>query len=265
MPRPPPHKSRRAVFPHRALQDDSRPPSTLRHAHSQPRRRTPDEGRALPPGSRAAGPETRSTSTPPLTAAMKPGAPEPHRPGEELRHTGRVPVDAIVAGGPAPCGVQLPAPVRPPGSTPLLAPRGHPLERVAPRLARRPALAVGLTSPGSPRRKLTTRTVAAGVAGRLLPGERDDPRLARGPLQPDRAKPLAQFPGRTAPRRPCCSHAHTTSKVREWFSDVRQRLSVAAGFPLQCLSEPCHDQFTMPFPSHRTFGFPNTAVRQSSP
>ena len=46
------------------------------------------------------------------------------------------------------------------------------------------------------------------------------------------------------------------SRVKEWLSDGRQGLSVAAGFPLAVPHEPGHDRVTIPFPSHRTFSFP---------
>src|SRR5499426_1396348 len=57
----------------------------------------------------------------------------------------------------------------------------------------------------------------------------------------------------------------TRSRVKEWLSDGRRGLSVAAGFPLQCLTSPV--MIGSPSPSHPTVRsvFPSTAVRQSSP
>jgi hypothetical protein len=46
------------------------------------------------------------------------------------------------------------------------------------------------------------------------------------------------------------------SRVKEWFSDCRPGLSVAAGFPLAVAHEPNPGQVALPFPSHRTFRFP---------
>jgi hypothetical protein len=46
------------------------------------------------------------------------------------------------------------------------------------------------------------------------------------------------------------------SRVKEWLSDGRESLSVAVGFPIAVPHEPHRDRFTIPFPSHRTFSFP---------
>src|SRR5712691_2029769 len=46
------------------------------------------------------------------------------------------------------------------------------------------------------------------------------------------------------------------SRVKEWLSDRREGLSVAAGFPMAVPHSPSHSRFTIPFPSHRTFSFP---------
>src|SRR5262249_978992 len=48
----------------------------------------------------------------------------------------------------------------------------------------------------------------------------------------------------------------TKSRVKEWLSDGRQGLAVAAGFPLAVPHYPSPSRFTIPFPSHRTFSFP---------
>src|SRR5262245_18857613 len=48
----------------------------------------------------------------------------------------------------------------------------------------------------------------------------------------------------------------TKSRVKEWLSDFRRRLSVAAGFPMAVPHSLRHIRFTIPFPSHRTFSFP---------
>src|SRR4051812_42456341 len=46
------------------------------------------------------------------------------------------------------------------------------------------------------------------------------------------------------------------SRVKEWVSDGRPCLSVAAGFPLAVPHELGPGQVAIPFPSHRTFSFP---------
>ena len=46
------------------------------------------------------------------------------------------------------------------------------------------------------------------------------------------------------------------SRVKEWLRDRRQSLSVAAGFPIAVPHELSHSRVTIPFPSHRTFSFP---------
>ena len=48
----------------------------------------------------------------------------------------------------------------------------------------------------------------------------------------------------------------TKSRVKEWLSDRRQGLSVAASFPMAVPRWPSPSRFTIPFPSHRTFSFP---------
>jgi hypothetical protein len=209
----PPHPSRRAVFPHWALQAYARPRSSLGPPHGPSRKRTPDEVRALHPALVPQVLKPGSRRAPPLTAAMEPWAQEPPRTGEALLQTGSVPVDAIVVVVPAPLGVQLPAPVFPPVATLLLAPVGHPLARVSPLLARRPAREVGLTGSVGPPATRNAQTVDADVAGHLRPGERDHPRLVRRPLQPERAQPWAHFlvePLRVGLRR---TRAHTIIRV----------------------------------------------------
>src|SRR6266704_7179232 len=52
------------------------------------------------------------------------------------------------------------------------------------------------------------------------------------------------------------SHPMTKSRVKEWLSDRRQGLLVAAGFPMAVPHEPSHSRVTIPFPSHRTCSFP---------
>src|SRR2546430_15254684 len=70
--RPPPHRSRRAVFPHRALQEYSLPQSSLGTPSGQSRRRTPDDTWALDPEVVQQGPKPGPGIAPPLTAAIEP-------------------------------------------------------------------------------------------------------------------------------------------------------------------------------------------------
>ena len=51
-------------------------------------------------------------------------------------------------------------------------------------------------------------------------------------------------------------HTRSASRVKEWLHDGRRGLSVAAGFPGAVPHEPGPGQLTIPFPSHRTFSFP---------
>jgi hypothetical protein len=94
--RPPPHRSRRAVFPHRALQEYSLPQSSLGTPSRQSQRRTPDDTWALDPEVVQQGPKPSPGVTPPLPAAIEPPEQDTHRTGEELMQAGRVPIDAIV-------------------------------------------------------------------------------------------------------------------------------------------------------------------------
>jgi hypothetical protein len=192
--RPPPHRSRRAVFPHRALQEYSLPQSSLGTPSGHSRRRTPDDVRALNPEVVQQVSKPGPRIAPPLTATIEPFEQDAHHTGEELMQAGRVPVDAIVVVVAPQLSVQLPAQILQPVATLLFAPLGDPLERVSQLLARCPALEVGLARPVSPPAKLKAQKVDAGMAGHLLPGERDHPRLVRRPLQPAFAQPLAQLP-----------------------------------------------------------------------
>ena len=191
---PPPHRSRRAVFPHRALQADSRPQSGLGTPSGPSRRRTPDAGRTRHPAVVPQVPNPGPRIAPPLAATMAPCAQEASHTGAARLQAGRVPVDARVVGVSPPLGVYLPAPVLPPLATLRLAPVGSPLARVSPRLARRTALAVGLARPGSPPATRTAQNVDAGMAGHRRPGARDPPRLTHGPFPSDLATPLAPRP-----------------------------------------------------------------------
>jgi hypothetical protein len=193
--RPPPPRSRRAVFPHRALPAYSRPQSSLGTPSGHSRRRPSDDVRALHPDGvpQVSKPGPRIAA--PRAATRAPCEPEAPHPGAERLPAGRGPGNAIVVVVAPHLGGQLPEPSLPPGATLRRAPLGHPLERVSPLLARCPALEVGLARPVSPPAKLKAQQVEAGMAGHRLPGEREHPPLVRRPLQPAFAKPLAQRPG----------------------------------------------------------------------
>ena len=195
MTRPPPPRSRRAGCPHRALQEDAPPPSRLGTPPGDSRRRLPDEVRARPPDVVPPGPTPGPRRALPLPAALAPLAQEPPRPGAERLPTGSVPRDARGVVVAPPRGLPRPDQGLPPAAPPRPAPRAPPLARVSPRLARRPALAVGLAGPGAPPATLQAQNADAGGAGLRRPGERQAPRLARGPRQPEPATPLAPLPG----------------------------------------------------------------------
>jgi hypothetical protein len=107
MAQPPPHKSRRAVFPPRALHESSLPPSSLGTPSGPSRRRTPDEARALSPEMVQQVPNPGPWSAPPLTAAMAPLTEGTPGTVEDLASAGSVPVDAAI--GPTP-GRTVPRP-----------------------------------------------------------------------------------------------------------------------------------------------------------
>ena len=102
MTRPPPHRSRRAVVPHRAPQESSRPQGSLGTPSGQSRRRTPDEVRTLHPEVGPQVPKPSPRRAPPLAAAIEPCAQESRHPGEERLPAGRAPVDALVVEEPRP-------------------------------------------------------------------------------------------------------------------------------------------------------------------
>ena len=72
-----------------------------------------------------------------------------------------------------------------------------------------------------------------------------------------RSRRKAAIRGRMTSSSTCRELAVTMkSRVKEWVSDGRLCLSVAAGFPLAVPHEPSPGQVAIPFPSHRTFSFP---------
>ena len=115
MTRPPPHRSRRAVFPHRALQADSRPPFGLGVHSRLARVRAPDEARPfdLKVAKQLAKPCPRVA--PPLAAAIQPREQDPHGLVEELLQAGGGAVHAIRAVVTPPFDVQVPEHVPLPG------------------------------------------------------------------------------------------------------------------------------------------------------
>ena len=72
-----------------------------------------------------------------------------------------------------------------------------------------------------------------------------------------RSAKKAVIRGRMVSSKTCRASAVTMkSRVKEWLSDRRAGLAVAAGFPLAVPHEPSPSRVTIPFPSHRTFSFP---------
>jgi hypothetical protein len=191
--RPPPHRSRRAVFPHRALQADALPQSGLCAPRDPSPCRAPDEARPFDRNVAepcdAAGPRGAS----PRAAAIHPR--EPGSPGavEALWQAGIVALHAIVAVVPPPFGVQGPDQVPPPATTRVPTPGGDLLERVPQLLARRAALQMGRARPSGAPAPLNAAAVTAGAAPGVWPTAREHPCLLRGHLPSTRAPPWPQL------------------------------------------------------------------------
>ena len=189
MTRPPPHRSRRAVFPHRALQTASRPPSGRGRRSDPSPCRAPDEAR--PFDRHVAEPFGNACPrvTPPLAAAIQPRAQDPSGPGDARLPARIVALHAIGAVIPPPFGVQVLAHVPPPTTPRVPTPGGDRLARVPPLLARRAALPLGRAHPLGAPAHLTAADVNTGAAPGVLPPARDHPGLVRCHLPSTLAPP----------------------------------------------------------------------------
>jgi len=190
--RPPPHRSRRAVFPHRALQADSLPPFGRGFHRRLARVRAPDEARPFDLNVAKQLDQTCPRVAPPLAAAIHPLAQDPHGLVEEPLQAGGVAVHAIRAVVTPPFDVQVPAHVPDPAATRCPAPGGEPLERAPQFLARRTALQMGLATAIRAPAKLNAPNVEPGAATGVPVTERNPPRLVHGHLQPTLAEPWPQ-------------------------------------------------------------------------
>jgi hypothetical protein len=211
--RPPPHRSRRAVFPHRALQADSLPQFGLGFHSRLARVRAPDEAR--PFDLKVAKPldKTCPRVAPPLAAAIQPREQDPHGMAEELLQAGGVAVHAIIAVVTPQFDVQVPEHVPYPAATRVPAPGGEPLERVPPFLARRTALQMGLATAIRPPAKLKAQKVETGAATGVPVTQRNHPRLVHGHLQPTRAEPWPQLVREAVGLRLLLKRGHTIIRV----------------------------------------------------
>jgi hypothetical protein len=211
--RPPPHRSRRAVFPHRALQADSLPPCGLGFHSRLTRVRAPDAAR--PCDLQVAKPldQTGPRVAPPRAAAIQPRAQDPPGRAAERLPAGGVAVHAIIAVVTPPCDVQVPAHVPDPAATRFPAPGGAPRARVPPCLARRTALQRGLATAIRPPATRTAQNVEPGAATGVPVTPRHHPRLGHGHLQPTRAEPWPQRLRAAVGRCLIVKRGHTISRV----------------------------------------------------
>ena len=183
MTRPPPHRSRRAVFSHRALQVDSRPQSGrgLRGGHAG--LRSPNDPwscylKALDQ-LLVAGPVVAAPLATPVELLLK----DTHGAVEELLKTGKVAVDPVVVVVSTELGIQSCKQHWPTLMSVRLAPLGEALQGVPSLLPRGPAVEMVVPRPILPPATLETQKLEAGLCYRWLPTTRDHSRLLRRQLQ----------------------------------------------------------------------------------
>ena len=180
--RPPLHRSRRAVFPHRALQEDSLPPVGSHCPPCVSRLRSRHDVRLFYLKVTEQFTEACPRVTLFMAATIQPFEQNLHGLLVELIQAGVVAVDALVVVGPAQFGVQLPEPVRHATPAVLSTPVGELVERVSQFLTRRAPLDTRLASAVSPPAKLKAQKVETGFAHVVLSTERDDTCLFGGQL-----------------------------------------------------------------------------------
>jgi hypothetical protein len=187
--RPPP-RSRRAVFPHRALHEYSLPPSDLSPKSHHAFLPTPNHPWSLNGKVLAQCFASCPIVALPLTTAVEPFAQDAPGTGAELLQAGRVALHAIVVVVPTQLGVQLGEEVCPSPPTLVLTPGREPREGVAQCLTRCPTLQMGLALAVPAPPTLTPQNVKAGGAQRLPLTAGDAPGLVCRPCQPTLPEPL---------------------------------------------------------------------------
>jgi hypothetical protein len=190
--RPPPHRSRRAVFSHRALQEYSPPPSgrSLGSCHSG--LRSPNDPWSLDAQAREQLFVARPGVTAPLATPVEPCLQDPHGAGEELFEAGEVAVYPVVVVGPPALGMHPRKQPSPTQLSVLLTPWGEARQGVPLRLPRGPASEMVFPRSILPPATREPQKLEAGLLGRAWPTARDDPRLLRRPLPSACPEPLAQ-------------------------------------------------------------------------
>jgi len=140
-----PHRSRRVVFSHQALQEYSLPQSGLSPRNSHPRLRSSSDAWLLYLKVVKQFPKAYPIVAPSLTATIESLEQYPHGTVVELVQAGMVAVHAIVVVVATQFGVQLPEQVSMAVPTLELTPFGELLERASQFLARGAALEMGPT------------------------------------------------------------------------------------------------------------------------
>jgi hypothetical protein len=189
--RRPPHRSRRAVVSHRALQEDSRPPSGRYPGRGQPGLGSPHtpwsrDLKAREP-LRVASPGV----TAPLATPIAPRRPDPHGAADNLVEAGTVAADPGGVVVPTERGLEPRTQHPPTRLSGRLAPWGDALQRVPSRRPRGPAVERVVPRPRLPPATRAPQTLDAGLGSRWVPTQREHARLLRRPLQAEVSSPLA--------------------------------------------------------------------------
>src|SRR5882724_8125859 len=128
--RRPPHRSRRAVFSHRALQEYSRPQSGLYPGSCQPGLGSPNNPWSLDLKAREQLRVASPGVTAPLATPIAPLLQDPHGAEEELFEAGKVAVDPVVVVVPTELGIEPRQQHSPTLMSVRLAPWGEALQGV---------------------------------------------------------------------------------------------------------------------------------------
>src|SRR5437588_1744592 len=190
--RQPPHRSRRAVFPHRALREYSLP-----HEDSATDGHQAGFGATDDSWSYQCEVMTQSMIAVPgvtgaLTAPIQPLQMQPLQLMEELVQAGVVAVHSVVVVITSELGIQPPKLFLHPQMAILFAPFGCPLERAAKLLSRGAPLKTCLSLAVCTPTKIEAQKVKAGFTAAVAT-KRYDPRLCRRDCQPELLQAFLQF------------------------------------------------------------------------